>query len=186
MRKVCLLLATMLFGVPAHASGLDISLSDKTANFVFLLDSSSLGYGGADIGLGAFYNENDDWMVTGNLLVSSNPGSGNPWQFGVGTKGYHAELDIDESASAVAIGGLLRYIIPSSTPMGLAFEGYTAPSVTSFGDTERFSEAMARFEIEVMPSTRGYIGYRWMETRLEGIGKFRLDDEVHVGIRLFF
>jgi hypothetical protein len=186
MRKVCLLLAGLVMGGPVHAAGVDISVSDQTANFVFLLDSSSLGYGGADIGIGGFYNENKDWVATGNLLVTSNPGSGNPWQIGVGTKAYYADLDIDESASAIALGGVLRYVIPSETPMGVAFEGYTAPSVTSFGDTERFHEAMARFEVEVVPSTRGYVGYRWMETRLEDIGKYRLDDEFHIGIRVFF
>lgn len=70
--------------------------------------------------------------------------------------------------------------------MGVAFEGYAAPSVTSFSDTERFYEAMARFEVEVVPSTRGYVGYRWMETRLEDVGKYKLDDAFHVGIRIFF
>ncbi len=186
MRKVCLLLLGLLFSPPSVAVGIDLSLSDKTANFQFLFDSASLGYGGADIGVGAFYNENNDWMTSGNLLVSSNPPSGNPWQFGVGAKAYHAELDIDESASAIAIGGLVRYIVPADTPLGFAVEGYTAPSVTSFSDTERFHEVMARFEVEVVPSTRGYIGYRWMETRVEDVGRYRLDDEFHVGIRLFF
>lgn len=186
MRKACLLLASLLVTGPVHAAGVDISLSDETANFQFLFDSSSIGYGGADIGIGGFYNEDGDYVAHGNLLVTNNPGSGNPWQVGIGAKAYYADLDIDETASAIAIGGLVRYIIPAETPMGVAVEGYAAPSVTSFNDTERFSEAMARFEVEIVPSTRGYVGYRWKETRIDGVGDVELDDAVHLGIRMFF
>lgn len=176
---------------PVHAAGLDISLSDDTANIVYLTDSGSLGYGGADVGFGLFFRDNDrgdrDYVGTANLLVTSNPASGNNFQFGIGAKGYAGEIDnIDEDVTAIAIGGLVRYVIPSQTPMGIALEGYVAPGVTSFDDTERISEIMARFELEVMPSTRGYIGYRFLEPRLEEAGDVELDDEIHVGIRITF
>jgi len=179
--------ALVLCGTSAHAAGLDVSLSDKTAHLQYLVDSGSLGYGGADIGFGLFYDEDEDYIGTGNLLVTSNPASGNNFQFGVGVKGYAGELDgVNESVGAIGIGGLIRYIIPSSTPMGIALEGYEAPDITSFSDTESLSEVMARFEIEVMPSTRGYIGYRFLEPELKRAGDVELDDNVHVGIRITF
>lgn len=176
---------------PAHAAGFDISLSDDTANVVWLTDSGSLGYGGADVGFGLFYRENDrgnhDYIGTANLLVTSNPASGNNFQFGIGAKGYAGNIDgLNEDVAAIAIGGLVRYVIPSQTPMGIALEGYAAPSITSFSDTERVREVMARFELEVMPSTRGYLGYRFLEPRLEQAGDVELDDEIHVGIRITF
>lgn len=187
MFKRCLLASALVVAGPtAHAAGLDASISDKSAQFVFLTDSSSLGYGGADIGFGVLFNEDSDLVGTANLLVTGSPTSGNPFQFGVGAKAYVADLDIDETASAIALGGLVRYVIPGNTPVGFAVEGYLAPSITSFSKTESFRELMLRAELEVMPSTRGYIGYRWMETRLEDIGKYRIDDNVHVGIRVFF
>lgn len=176
---------------PAHAAGFDISLSDDTAHIVWLTDSGSLGYGGADVGFGLFYRENNrgnhDYLGTANLLVTSNPASGNNFQFGIGAKGYAGDIHgIDEDVAAIGIGGLVRYIIPSQTPMGIAIEGYAAPGITSFGDTERMREIMTRFELEVMPSTRGYIGYRFLEPRLEQAGDVELDDEIHVGIRVVF
>lgn len=176
---------------PAHAAGLDISLSDDTANFVWLTDAGSLGYGGADVGFGLFFSENDtddhDFVGTVNLLVTNNPASGNNFQLGVGAKAYAGQVDEpEEDVAAIAIGGLVRYIIPSETPMGIALEGYAAPSVTSFGDTERMREIMARFELEVMPSTRGYIGYRFLEPELDEAGDVELDDQLHVGVRVVF
>ncbi len=186
--KRCLAAASLVvFASGVQAQGLDVSLSDKTANFVYLTDSGSLGYGGADVGFGLFFNENDDFLGTANLLVTSHPTRGRNIQFGVGTKAYAGQVDaVDETAAAVAIGGLVRYVIPSETPMGFALEGDVAPTGTSFSDTESMNELMARFEIEVMPSTRGYVGYRYLDVDLDEWGEVELDDEIHVGIRINF
>ena len=170
-----------------HADGLDISLSDETANIVYLTDSGSFGYGGADIGFGVFFNEEDDFLAHANLLVTSNPLSGNNFQFGVGTKAYLGTVDqVDEDVAAIAIGGLARYVIPAQTPMAFSLEGYWAPDITSFSDAEGVQELTARFEIEVLPSTRGYIGYRLLEPELEDAGDVEIDDEIHLGIRITF
>ena len=37
-----------------------------------------------------------------------------------------------------------------------------------------------------MPSTRGYLGYRRLEPELTQAGEIKLDDEVHIGIRINF
>lgn len=188
MIKRCVAALTIaLCSTSAHANGFDISLSDETANVVYLTDSGSFGYGGADIGFGLFWNENDDVVGHANILVTSNPQSGNNFQFGIGAKGYLGNLDVsDEDVAAIGIGGLIRYVIPSATPMGISIEGYIAPDVTSFSDTEEVREVSARFEIEVMPSTRGYIGYRWLEPEMETAGDVEIDDEIHLGIRFIF
>lgn len=188
MIKRCLVAASLLAASTAgHAQGLDISLSDKTANLVYLTDSGSLGYGGADMGFGLFFNENDDYLGTGNLLVTSHPTSGRNLQLGVGAKAYLGEHDAsDETVGGIGIGGLARYVIPAQMPMGIALEGYVAPQVTSFGDTKGLTELMARFELEIMPSTRGYIGYRLLEPEFDDAGEVEFDDEVHLGIRITY
>lgn len=188
MRNRCIVACLMLFSCgAAHGAGIDISLSDETAHLQYLTQSGSLGYGGADVGFGVFFTEQDDFVGTGNLLVTSNPSRGNNIQFGIGAKGYGGKIDgIDKSVGAIGIGGLVRYIIPAQTPMGVAVEGYAAPAITSFGDTEELGEFMARFELEVMPSTRGYVGYRLLEPQVENSGEVELDDSLHVGIRLTF
>ena len=57
-----------LFAGGAHAGALDISLSDDTAYLVYLIDSGSLGYGGADIGFGFFYTEEDAGREAGKPI----------------------------------------------------------------------------------------------------------------------
>lgn len=187
IQRYVVAIAVALCSTSAQASGFDISLSDETANVVYLTDSGSFGYGGADIGFGLFFNEADDAVAHANILVTSNPQSGNNFQFGVGAKGYLGTLDVpDEDVAAIGIGGLVRYVIPSATPMGISLEGYFAPDITSFSDTESLREVIARFELEVMPSTRGYIGYRVLEPEMDVAGDVEIDDEFHVGIRFLF
>lgn len=175
-----------LFAGGAEAAGLDISLSNETANLVYLIDSGSLGYGGADIGFGFFYTEDDDYMVTANVMVVGTLGERRDLQFGVGAKAYGADLDNGEEVLAIGIGGQARYVFQTRTPVGVVLEGYVAPGITSFGDTESARELNLRFEVEVLPSTRGYIGYRFLEFDLEDVDDAELDDHVHLGIRLQF
>ena len=56
----------------------------------------------------------------------------------------------------------------------------------SFGDTESAREFNVRAEIEVLPSTRGYIGYRYLEFDLEDVDDVEVDEHAHLGIRLQF
>lgn len=170
----------------ADAAGLDISLSNETAYLVYLIDSGSLGYGGADIGFGFFYNEDDDYMLTANVMVVGTLGDRRDLQFGVGAKAYGADLDNDEEAVAIGIGGQARYVFQTRTPVGIVAEAYVAPGITSFGDTESAREFNVRAEIEVLPSTRGYIGYRYLEFDLEDVDDVELDEHAHLGIRLQF
>jgi len=187
IKRIAWVAGLALASTSVHADGLDISLSDETANVVYLTDSGSFGYGGADIGFGLFFNEADDVVGHANILVTGNPRSGNNFQFGVGAKAYAGTLDeADEDVAAVGIGGVVRYVIPANTPMGIALEAYAAPSVTSFSDTDSLKEVMARFEIEVMPSARGYVGYRLLEPDMDDAGDVEIDDEIHLGIRFTF
>ena len=146
------LLGTGLITTSAQGAGLDISLSNETANIMYLTDSGSLGYGGADIGIGVFYNENSDVILNGQILVTGKP---------IGDK---------KGGFQYGVGGKV----------------FVAPDITSFGDTEGLTEFTFRVELEVMPSTRGYVGYRRLEPELTEAGDVKLDDEVHIGIRINF
>lgn len=170
----------------AQAAGFELALGQDTASAVYLTDSSSIGYGGADLGFGAFFNSNDDIMLTANLLVTGSPGQNVPLQYGVGAKGYYSDLDSDRDASAIGIGGQLRYLFPTRTPMAVAVEAYYAPRITTFGDAEDFFEINPRFELEVVPGTNAFVGYRWIEADMEAGRDEELSDEVQVGIRLTF
>jgi hypothetical protein len=175
----------------AHAAGLDISLGNETAQFVYMFDSDSqIGIGGADVGAGVFFNDGDDYLLNFSVLVMGHSvGRNRALQLGAGVKAYAGELDIpvQETVGAVALGGKVSYIFPASMPMALSAELFYAPDVTSFGDNESLTEFLLRLEIEVAPTTRFYVGYRNLETEFENSGiDYELDDNGHVGVRFSF
>jgi len=194
------LLSIASFG---QAAGIDVSLSNETAAFNYVFDSSRILQGGADITLGAFYNDKKHkvngisieadailaqakFMVTGNMK-----GTDKRVSLSAGAKGVIGEIDsknFDGNVAALAIGLKAAYLIPSeSTPMAAYVEAFVAPGITSFADTENYREFTLGFEAEIAPSAKGYIGYRLMEVELDQVpGDVEVDDNIHVGLVLTF
>jgi hypothetical protein len=91
---------------------------------------------------------------------------------------------------SIALGGHARYHIPANTPMSIGIQGFYAPNITTFGDADRMYDLWARFGIELTPGAEFFVGYRWLETRLDKDpplqGDYTLDESVNVGIRITF
>ena len=69
LRKALIIIATLLPTTNVLSAGLDLKLSSETAEVTFLTQNATFGYGGADIGIGLFINENDDFLVNGSIVV---------------------------------------------------------------------------------------------------------------------
>ena len=192
LRKALLSLMVLVPFSAASAAGIDFRLGSKTAEIVVLTQSATFGYGGADIGYGFFYNENNDYMASGSMLVSgSSSGDVRALHFGVGAKLYAGSLDLTpdrRDGGGLAIGGQVRYVFPASTPLAILGEAFVAPSVTSFSNFDGITEYRVALELEVTPSARAYVGYRQLKVDLtNGTGpKYKLDDRAHVGVRFSF
>jgi hypothetical protein len=185
-----------------QARGLDISIGNEAAQITYLYESyGQIGIGGTDLGAGLFFNENDDVLLNGGVLVTgSSLGQSRAFQAGAGIKGFVGYLDDPEqrtdlddpvhadndSVSAVAIGGKIAYILPARTPLSLSLEAYFAPEVTAFGDNKGLLEGLFRFEIELAPTTRCFVGYRLLEVEFENGDEYPIDDSGHLGIRFSF
>ncbi|MFW2373886.1 MAG: YfaZ family outer membrane protein [Gammaproteobacteria bacterium] len=188
LNRIFAILAMAVIFNQVQAKGLDLRLADEAAELIFLAETSTFGYGGADMGFGFFFNEADDVMFSASMMVSGH-GAGNnrALKFGVGVKLLGADLDVpDMTASALALGGQIRYVIPSTTPVALLAEGFISPDITSFNDAEQYLEYRFALELEVTPSARAYIGYRKIEIDLGGARDYEMDDDVHLGVRLAF
>ncbi len=192
MRMITRFISTavlLLASLQAGATGFDFRIADKAAEMFYLYKSSTFGYGGSDVGWGLFFNENDDTMLSGSLLVSGNGAGGKrALQFGVGVKGFVADFGngADVQGGGLGIGGLIRYVFSSSTPVAILVEAYSVPTITSFGDADDFSEARFALELEVTPSARAYLGYRTLTLETENNNEYELDDSIHFGVRIGF
>ncbi len=189
LKRILAVTITALVATQVQARGFDLRLADETAEILYLTESSTFGYGGADIGMGFFFNEADDVSFSAAAMITGN-GAGNnrSLKLGVGMKALFSAIDvIDEEVGALAIGGQIRYVIPSSTPIAFLVEGFVAPSIVSFSGAEQYTEYRVAIELEVTPSARAYVGYRNMEYDLENYAvDYELDDDWHVGVRIEF
>ena len=198
LRKALILIMVMTPFSTVMAAALDLRLGSKTAEVNYMMQDATFGYGGADISLGMFLNENDDVLATGSILVSgSSAGDVNGLHFGVGAKVYAGVLDFpspkdNQEGASIAIGGQARYIFAGKTPMAILVEGFYAPDVTSASDFKGLTEIRLAFELEITPSARAYIGYRKLEVEVnKGLvnnndNDRELDDKGHIGVRFAF
>lgn len=172
----------------AIASDFEAALSGETAQFTFRSDSSIIGWGGADLSLSYFYNENGDYMLQGDLLQMRQASEQTPLTLGVGVKAYAGNLDDSgEDVFAFGIGGEVRYTLPGIMPMSLFLHGHYAPDITSFGEIETIVDYRYGFQIEVLPQTTAFVSIRQFEIETEDDGDVELDDdELQIGVRLTF
>lgn len=208
LRRLLFLKLIIVFCPLVQASGLDLRLGNDAAQFGYLFDSGSqIGIGGADIGAAVFFNENDDVLISLGLMVTgSAAGQYRAFQFGAGARLYMADLELEpdstgaspgeiarlraleeDSVGAAAIGGMLSYIFPSSTPMAVSAELFFAPNIVSFGDNKDLVDIQLSFGVEIAPSTRIYFGYRNLDVDMEDSSvSYELDDSAHIGLKLAF
>ncbi len=188
LRIIILVLACRGFINQLQANDFEMALSSDTAQFTFRSDSSLIGWGGADLGFGFFYNEADDVLAQISLMQSRPPSQQNPLTFGIGVKAYLGDIDqSDESIAGLGIGGEIRYTFPGAMPMSLYLRGHIATDITSFSDAEEIREYNIGFQIEVLPQTIAFVGVRDIEVDTTTINNYELDDDnVHVGVRLTF
>ncbi len=198
LRKALLFILVALPCSTVLAAAVDFRLGSKMAEITYLSQDATFGYGGADTGLGVLWNENEDVLATGTILVSGgNEGEVRGVHFGVGGKFYVGILDFlapidNQNGAVLAIGGQMRYVFPGKMPFALLLEGFYAPDVTSASDFKGLTEFRVAFELEVTPSARAYIGYRSLEIELvNGLGSnngtaYNVDDKGHIGVRFSF
>ena len=192
MKTLRIIVLGLVFGNfvnQVQANDFEVALSSDTAQFTFRSDSSLIGWGGADLGFSFFYNEADDVLAQISLMQNRLPSKQSPLTLGVGVKAYLGQLDVrDENIMALGIGGEIRYTFPGTMPMAVYLNGYIAPDITSFSDTEEIREYTLGFQIEISPQTIAFVGVRDIEVDTTGGStNYELDDDsAHVGVRLTF
>ena len=184
------ILALIFCGLSSQlqANDVELALSKDTAQFTFRSDSSMIGWGGADLAFSLFYNDDNDILGQVSLLQLRPATEENPFSLGVGAKVYLGSLD-NPSATvfALAISGEVRYTFPGKMPMAIYLNGNWAPDITSFSDTKEVLDFNLGYQIEVLPQTTAFIGYRYLEVDTKAGNDVRLDDDqLHIGARFTF
>ena len=173
----------------ALAQTMDINLGDKSASFHFNTLMGGSTFGRTELGAGLIYNENKNRVIDLSLLVVDTAGSKTPGlEVGVGPKFLYLRHDDSNSeGAAIALGGRLRYKMPSVKRVVIGGEAYYAPSITSFMDADNAYELQLRVGYEVLPTATAYIGFRNVHGSFsKAVGNESLDRSGHLGIQFTF
>jgi hypothetical protein len=188
--RLCLALAFLsLSGLwNVYAAELELALSNESIKAEFITDSSLIAQGGADLSLGFFYNDDSDLLGNLGLMVAGMPAGETPFSFAVGTRFYGGRVKQrnDQTVYALAIGGRGKFTVPANIPMHVGAEIFYAPKITTWSDGKDLLDLTLRYEIEFIPQTLAFVGYRFLRTNLDEGGNAKLDNNVHLGIKLSF
>ena len=183
------IVALSMFAVstPLLADSFDINLRDNSAQFQY---NAALGHatlGKSELHLGYLYTSKaNNSLVDFGILVKDQVSPDAPGlMVGFGVKGLIARANT-YNASALALGGLVRYSPPSVPRLGLVGTVDWSPNILTFGDADRSIQTGMRVEYEVIPQAAAYIGYRKIKFGIKNATDTTLESGVHVGVRMSF
>ncbi len=174
--------------VAANADAIDINLRDNAAQVQYKAAMGGTNLGKSEFHMGGLYSQPNNVMADIGILVKDDIGGNAPGvSAGVGVKALAARVTPAKlSASALAIGGVVRYSPPTARRFGIAGELYLSPSIMTFGQADRYLETTVRAEYEMIPQAQIYLAYRKMDFNLKVLGTQTLDQGFNVGVKLSF
>lgn len=184
-----LALSLLTLSTTALADSIDLNLRNSSAQFQYSTAMGRDALGNTEFHVGALYanpHHANNSLVDFGVMVKDAVGSSAPgFSVGVGIKGLAAHTE-GTNESAIAIGGMLRYSPPGLPRMGVIGQVYLAPNITTFGSAEKYTEADARLEYEIIPSAAAYIGYRKIQFGLNNGSDALVDEGAFIGVRMSF
>jgi hypothetical protein len=179
-------LSLLIASTSILADTVDINLRDNSFQLQYIAPMGRDTLGSSELHAGFLYTNNHDRYGDFGLQVKGSVGNRDSGlTAGVGLKGLLASVN-GNSAAALALGGQVRYSIPVVTRLGVVGQVYFSPNIVTYRDAERFAEAIARVEYEVIPQAVAYLGYRRISVSLVNKPDAVLDTGFHVGVRMTF
>ena len=103
------------------------------------------------------------------------------------TKLVYFDLDgADLDGSALALGGFFRHTLSSANLVSIRADLFYAPSVVSFGDSDRYLELSVRAEYKLMERADLFAGIRKIEIGLEDFNDADIDEGAFAGLVIHF
>lgn len=170
------------FSSAVAADSIDINLNDDTIQAIY-----ASNWRAAELNMGLLTNtDEDDWAASVGLLALGERQTGSSrMEGGLGGKIYLADVR-NEDVLALGLGGEFR-AFPGNGPFGFGGYLYYAPNVVTAMDGERFWEAGARVEFEMVKKTANiYLGYRKMRADLDNGQDVTVDSGLHAGVKITF
>lgn len=180
MRTLKFALLGLALSPLAHASELDLSLSDETFSARY---SSSTMARGAGLDAGWLHHVDNGDVFNVGLVVEQS--AGNNDSYALGGQLVAITNDVDD-AYAVALGGRFNVGLPMEPKIRVGGHAWLAPKVTTFSNANNFQDMSLRIGYQALERGELYVGYRYTKTGYEDRSDVRASDNVQVGMALKF
>ena len=175
-----------VFSTTTLADTIDVNFRDNSAQVQYRAPMGRDTLGKAEFHMGVLYVDKNNLLGDFGILVRDDVGRNAPGiSVGVGLKAVSGKAK-NNDASALALGGLVRYSPFADSRFGIIGQFYLSPNIVTFGDADRYLETTARFEYEIIPQASVYLGYRKVKFGLEQRGDVTLEEGGHLGVRITF
>lgn len=172
----------------ANAASLDVGLSNDAARFEYNRGFSGAGLDHATATFALTYDNDSDWLGTAGVEVfggAAAPGSGLHAGAGVTAFAGHADA-ANKEMLGLGLGGRLRYVFPQANRFAVTGRVFAAPRITSFLDSEGYSDWSLQVEYELLHSARVFVGYREITADLKNAKNVSIDKSTYVGLNITF
>jgi hypothetical protein len=166
----------------AAADTLDVNVNNDVVEGRY---SIPVGTGQMSVG-GLHHDVTNDWLIHAGFLGRGEARTSmGRSELGLGGRAYGGSAGPYDVLS-LALGADFS-LYPSNQSVGLGAYFYYAPNVLSGRDAERFLDAGVRVEFEVIkPTGVLYLGYRQIRATFEDGSTTKIDNHVHLGLRINF
>ena len=181
--------ASALVSTAASAQRIDVTLKQDSARFSYIALVGGSTFGRTEMNTGLLYNEDKNVAVDVGLQVIDVAGSKTPGlELGVGPRFYYLSYDATNSdGAAVALGGQLRYKLPSVPRLALMANAFYAPRITSTLDADSMYEIGMGVGYELLPTANIYLAYRRIRADFTmDVGAVNIDSGVSLGMNFTF
>ncbi|MBL4608119.1 MAG: hypothetical protein JKY01_09875 [Pseudomonadales bacterium] len=161
-----------------QASSLDVNLRNEAIRLAL---RGPINQSGLNLSISGLHHEDDRDLITVGVSVIEE--FANESFVGIGGHLYGFDAK-NTDGMGVALGGFFRYALPAFPGLGLGGQLYYGPDVVSFNDVKQYFETAFRLEYQLLSQANVYVGYRYIKIKMDSGRKGRIDDGVHLGLRL--
>jgi len=189
LTTLILILGSALISGNASAQRLDINLKQDSARFSYITLIGGSTFGRTEMNTGILYNEDNNLAANIGLQVIDVAGSKTPGlELGVGPRFYYLKHDkSDSNGAAIALGGHLRYKLPSVPRLSFTGRLFYAPSITATLDADSMYETGIGVSYEMLPTANIYLHYRRIHADFtSNVGGKTIDNGTVLGMNFTF
>lgn len=185
MKTLAGLLAAAVLCANAAAGEIDLSFNSDALRFFYIHDFANSDLQ-ADFGI--LNNSDEGTVINASLYLAGFASDGqNPLQAGIGGRtGYFDGDDSGQSGIPLAIGGWLKYTLPSLNRLSIRVDAYYAPDILTVLDMEKYEDFTIRLGYNVLHNADVYVGARYVKGEFDNDTEALVDNGMHVGLHLRF